>query len=249
MSTESAPKKKPWFKNPKVLALIGVGVGGVVLVYMLVFQKRGGSSPTVTAVPSSGSGSVPSSSASGSGSSLGQMHTSTLEGILSNQQDALMQAILAGNQKQQAALQQQISQLEQQLASHQATSGGSSGTGAGSSASPSGMVTVAQSASPLERLKALANNAWVSLPGVKAAQVGSEKQYAAHTQAIGGVLSNGVAQLNRHAPWSQQESLLASSNPVSIPGVSAAQMGYLKSLAKQGKLAGIGPNGHAIMKG
>lgn len=98
-----------------------------------------------------------------------------------------------------------------------------------------------------ERLAALQAKTPTTLPNVGAAQVGLLKQFSQKTQAISGVLPNGVAILNRNAPWSQQQALLASDLPVSIEGQSGAQVGYLKSLAKHGKLKGIRANGQPIL--
>lgn len=48
------------------------------------------------------------------------------------------------------------------------------------------------------------------------------------------------------SPSEVSVSALASDHPVSISGLSAAQVGYLKSLAKAGKLAGVSSNGQPI---
>ena len=244
--------KKPWYKS-KTFWLISAAIAaaGVAVYYLLLGGSSSSSSQaanTAGGTPTAPSGSevVPASSSSGSGSGL-----TTLESTLTQNQDALIQAITQGNTGLQQTLETQIAQLQQQIAS-QASGGSGGSSGSTPSTVPTtninGMTRVSPTASPLERLRALAQSTWVSLPGVSAAQVGSEAQYAKNTQAVSGVLSNGVAQLNLKAPWSQQLSLLQSDNPVSIPGVSAAQMGYLKSQAKQGNLAGIGANGKAIYK-
>ena len=107
--------------------------------------------------------------------------------------------------------------------------------------------TVANSsATPAQRLEALQASTPTSLPGVSAALVGLEKGFAQHTQAIAGVLPNGVAILNTNASLAQQQALLASTLPVSIPGVSAARVAYYKQLAKQGKLKGVSTSGQPI---
>lgn len=58
--------------------------------------------------------------------------------------------------------------------------------------------------------------------------------------------NNGFITFNR--PQDATVSALASNHPVSIVGLSAAQVGYLKNLAQKGQLAGVSASGKPIFK-
>lgn len=134
-----------------------------------------------------------------------------------------------------------------------ATSGSGSGSGTtGSAGHSSGSVpSVPTSASPQQRLSALQHDTAVSLPGLGASQVGRLQLLAkGFAGAIAGVLANGVLQLN--PTNTEVPGLLANLVPgqfpgVSIPGVSAAQMGQLITLAREGQLQGLTARGTPIL--
>ncbi|NMP24048.1 LysM peptidoglycan-binding domain-containing protein [Sulfobacillus harzensis] len=58
--------------------------------------------------------------------------------------------------------------------------------------------------------------------------------------------SSATGFIHFNSPAEASVSALASNHPVSIAGLSAAQVGYLKSLAKAGKLAGVTATGQPI---
>lgn len=141
--------------------------------------------------------------------------------------------------------------------SAQAASTPGSAAGAGTSSRATGhpastVPAVPTSASPQQRLTALQHDAAVSLPGLSAAQVGRLQLLAkGFAGAISGVLANGILQLNPANAGAP--SLLANLVPnqfpgVSIPGVSAAEMGRLITLAREGQLKGLTSRGTPILK-
>jgi len=93
-----------------------------------------------------------------------------------------------------------------------------------------------QTATPQERLSALAVANPTSLPGVPASVVGLDKTLATNP-AVTGVLSNGVIVINPYANFSAVQNALQYGKGVSIPGVSSAKVAYLQSLARQNKLS------------
>lgn len=102
--------------------------------------------------------------------------------------------------------------------------------------------TAAQRAAALEQTKTPVTLGH-GFTGAEVGRLGEEVR--AHRGAVAGVLSTGVMQLDTHASFAQQESLLASGAPVSISGESPAQVAHLENLAKHHQLtahmlAGVG---------
>lgn len=98
-----------------------------------------------------------------------------------------------------------------------------------------GVARLNQNASDSAKLAQLASRQATSIPGLSKSTVAYDKSLARSGQIVGTTDTN-VVQLNRHDSVSSAASILKSDQPVSISGVSSADVAYLQNLARQGKL-------------
>ena len=85
------------------------------------------------------------------------------------------------------------------------------------------------------KLAQLASSQATSIPGVSSSLVGYDKSLAKSNQ-ISGVTNTNVIILNKSDSFAQTQSILDSQQGVSIPGVSASEVGYLQNEARHGLL-------------
>lgn len=85
------------------------------------------------------------------------------------------------------------------------------------------------------KLAQLASSQATSIPGVSSAVVSYDKSLAKSNQ-ISGVTNTNVIILNKSDSFAETQSILDSQQGVSIPGVSAAEVGYLQNQARHGLL-------------
>lgn len=85
------------------------------------------------------------------------------------------------------------------------------------------------------KLAQLASSQATSIPGVSSAVVSYDKSLAKSNQ-ISGVTNTNVIVLNKSDSFAETQSILDSQQGVSIPGVSAAEVGYLQNQARHGLL-------------
>lgn len=85
------------------------------------------------------------------------------------------------------------------------------------------------------KLAQLASSQATSIPGVSSSLVGYDKSLAKSNQ-ISGVTNTNVIILNKSDSFAQTQSILDSAQGVSIPGLSASEVGYLQNEARHGLL-------------
>ena len=85
------------------------------------------------------------------------------------------------------------------------------------------------------KLAQLASSQATSIPGVSSSLVGYDKSLAKSNQ-ISGVTNTNVIILNKSDSFAQTQSILDSAQGVSIPGLSASEVGYLQNKARHGQL-------------